>query len=192
MIHLAPFLLAAVAEAARPAGGETAAAREQARQCVEGPRQSAVEACRRALTLGLSSARASVVRRALALKLIALERGAEAVEVYRDAVRAQPDDAEAQLRLGQALLSIAGDAEAALPVLQRARELRPDEARMHGALGLALSAVGRPAEAVTAFEAALRLDPEFFLSRPGARRAYEAAQRGERWPPAVTPTSPPP
>jgi len=109
-----------------------------------------------------------------------------------EAARAQPDDAEAHLRLGQALLSIASDAEAALPVLQRARELRPDDDRMHGAAGLALSALGRTAEAVSAFEAALRVDPEFFLSRPGARRAYEAAQRGERWPPAVTPTPPPP
>jgi tetratricopeptide (TPR) repeat protein len=187
---LAPLFLAAAG--ASRAGGETAAAREQAGLCLELPRQRAVEPCRRALALGLSSARASVVRRALALKLIALERGTEAVEVYRDAVRAQPDDAEAHLRLGQALLSIVADAEAALPVLQRARELRPDDERMHGAAGLALSALARTAEAVSAFEAALRLDPDFFRSRPGAQRAYEAAQRGERWPPAITPTPPPP
>jgi tetratricopeptide (TPR) repeat protein len=153
---LVPVLfVAATAEAAGGAGGETAGAREQARQCLDLPRE-------------------------------------RAVEVYREAARAQPDDAEAHLRLGQALLSIASDAEAALPVLQRARELRPDDDRMHGAAGLALSALGRTAEAVSAFEAALRVDPEFFLSRPGARRAYEAAQRGERWPPAVTPTPPPP
>lgn len=193
MTALVPVLLvAAMAEAAGGAGGETAGAREQARQCLDLPRESAVEACRRALALGLRPARAAVVRRALALKLIALERGREAVEVYREAARAQPDDAEAHLRLGQALLSIVGDADAALAVLQRARELRPDEPRVHGAVGLALSALGQAAEAVSAFEAALRLDPQFFLSRPGARRAYEAAQRGERWPPAVTPTRPPP
>jgi len=63
---------------------------------------------------------------------------------------------------------------------------------MHGAIGLAFSAQGRAADAVEAFEAALRLDPDFLLSRPGARRAYDAALRGERWPPAVKPTPPPP
>jgi tetratricopeptide (TPR) repeat protein len=187
---LAPLLLAAAAAAG--ARGETPVAREQARRCLERPREEGVEACRDALALGLVPARAAVVRRTLALKLIALERGREAVEVYRDAVRAQPEDPEAQLRLGQALLSILGDAEAALPVLQRARELRPDEARMPGAMGLALSALGRAPEAVEAFEAALRLDPDFLVSRPGARRAYEAAQRGEGWPSAVKPTPPPP
>jgi tetratricopeptide (TPR) repeat protein len=177
--------------AAVPAGRpETAAARAEARQCLELTRESAVAACRRALLLGLSPPRAALVRRALALELVALERGKEAVEVYREGVAAQPEDGESHLRLGQALLSIAGDAEAALPVLERARDLRPDEARMAGALGLALSALGRTAEAVTAFEAAARLEPQFFASRPGARRAYEAARRGERWP--VKPTPPPP
>ena len=186
---LLPLLL--LGTAAVPAGRkETAAAREEARQCLERSGESAVGACRRALGLGLIPPRAAVVRRALALELIALDRGQEALEVYREAVAAQPEDAEAQLRLGQALLSIAGDAEAALPALERARELRPDEARMAGALGLALSALGRTAEAVTAFEAAARLEPQFFASRPGARRAYEAARRGERWP--VKPTPPPP
>ena len=150
MTVLVTLLLAAAADAA-VARGETAAAREQARRCLELPRESGVDACRGALALGLVPARAVVVRRTLALKLIALERGREAVEVYRDAVRARPEDAEARLRLGQALLSILGDAEAAL-----------------------------------------RLDPDFLLSRPGARRAYDAALRGERWPPAVKPTPPPP
>lgn len=191
MTALATLLLAAAAETAS-ARGETAAAREQARRCLELPREDGVEACRRALALGLLPARAGVVRRALALKLIALDRGQEAVDVYRDDVRTQPADAEARLRLGQALLSILGDAEAALPVLERARELRPDEARIHGAVGLALSAQGRARGAVQAFEAALRLEPHFLESRPGTRRAYEAAQRGERWPGAVKPTPLPP
>ncbi|HVR70468.1 MAG TPA: tetratricopeptide repeat protein [Vicinamibacteria bacterium] len=188
---LAPLLLvAAVAPFAERK--ETAAAREEARRCLELARERAVEVCGRALALGLATSRAAVVRRALALELIALDRGTEAVEVYREAARAQPEDAETHLRLGQALLSIGGDAEAALPVLERARDLRPDEPRTHGALGLAASALGRAAEAVSSFEAALRLDPDYFASRPGARRAYEAALRGERWPVALTPSPPPP
>jgi tetratricopeptide (TPR) repeat protein len=133
-----------------------------------------------------------VLRRALALHLLALERVNEALEVYREAALAQPDDVEAQLRLGQALLSMGGDAEAALDALARAAAVRPDEARIQGARGLALSASGRAAEAVAAFEAALRLDPDFLTSRPGARGAYEAARRGERWPPPVSPAPAPP
>lgn len=191
MTALLVALLAAAAPSPRPPR-ETAAAREQARQCLAQPRALAVESCRRALALGLPAPRAAVVRRALALKLVALLRGAEAVEVYRDAVREGPDDADAHLRLGQALLSVRGDPEAALPILERARELAPEDPRPQGAAGLALSALGRPAEAVAAFEAARRLDPEFFASRPGARLAYEAAQRGERWPPPLTPANPPP
>jgi Flp pilus assembly protein TadD len=136
-----------------------------------------VAACRQALALGLSRPRAAVVRRTLALKLIALRREGEAIAVYREAARAEPGDAEVHLRLGQALLAMAGDAEAAVIELRRAALLRPEEARMHGALALALAASGQAAEATVAFEAALRLDPGFLESRPGARRAYEAARK---------------
>jgi tetratricopeptide (TPR) repeat protein len=176
-----PALALVAAGAARPAR-ETPAAREQARQCLERPRETRVEACRRALALPLSPARAAIVRRTLALALLAASRDEEAVEVYRDAARAQPEDAEAHLRLGEALLARRGDAEGALAALDRAVELRPDEPRGHAARGLALSALGRAAEAVAAFEAAERLDPDYFAGRPAARRVYEAARRGERWP----------
>jgi tetratricopeptide (TPR) repeat protein len=176
-----PALALMAAEAGRPAR-ETPAAREQARQCLALPRAAGAEACRRALLLGLLPARAAVVRRALAARLIALDRTEEALDVYRDAARAQPDDADAHLRLGEALLAHAGDAPAALSALDRAGELRPDEPRIHGARGLALGALGRAAEAVAAFETAERLDPDYFQSRPAARRVYEAARRGERWP----------
>jgi tetratricopeptide (TPR) repeat protein len=187
---LAIVLLAVAAQTAPVA--ETSAAREEARQCLEQPRERAIEACRRALALPLRPARQAVVQRALALNLVAVGREDEALEVYREAARVRPDDADAQLRLGRALLSMAGDAEAALPALTRAVELRPEEPRAHGMLALALGARGRTAEAVGAFEAALRLDPEFFSSRPGARLVYEAARRGEAWPPPLKALPPPP
>jgi tetratricopeptide (TPR) repeat protein len=184
-------VLLAVAAPATPVA-ETPAARAEARQCLEHSRERAIEACRRALALPLRPARQAVVQRALALNLVAVGRDDEALEVYREAARLRPDDADAQLRLGRALLSMAGDAEAALPALTRSVELRPEEPRAHGMLALALGARGRTAEAVGAFEAALRLDPEFFSSRPGARLAYEAAQRGEAWPPPLKELPPPP
>ena len=166
---------------------ESPAAREQARQCAARSGEPAVAACRRALTLGLAPPRAALVRRTLAGHLIALGRTDEAIEAYQDAVRAQPDDADAHWRLGQAVLALGSDAAAALPPLERARELAPEEARVHVTLGEALAGLGRHGEAVAAFEAALRLDPGFLDHRPGARAAYEAARRGERWPPPLRP-----
>jgi tetratricopeptide (TPR) repeat protein len=180
-------LLVLAAPAAPAPVRESAAARAQARQCTARSGEPAVAACRRALELGLPPSRAALVRRLLAGHLIALDRPDEAIEVYRDATRAEPDEADAHWRLGQALLALAGDAAGALPPLDRARELAPEEPRVHATRGEALAFLGRHAEAVAAFEAALKLDPGFLDHRPGARAAYEAARRGERWPPPLGP-----
>ena len=171
---------------------ETAEARAQARECLERSGERAVAACGRALERGLTPARAALVRRTLAAKLALLGRADEAVAVYRQAAQAEPDHADAHFRLGQALFALTGDAAAALAPLQRARELGPEEPRVHATLGQALAALGRSEEAVAAFETALRLDPAYLEHRPGARAAYEAARRGERWPPAepARPTPP--
>ena len=182
-----PLALALLVGLVPPRAPETPAAREAARQCVAQPGEPGVAACRRALGLPLAPARAALVRRTLAVKLAALDRAAEAIEVYREAASAQPEDALAHWRLGQALLALTGDAAGALAPLDRARERAPDDARVHGTRGLALSALGRADEAVAAFETALRLDPEYLQNRPGARAAYEAARRGERWPPPEAP-----
>jgi Flp pilus assembly protein TadD len=179
----APLAFALLVGLAPPRAAETPAAREEARRCFAQAGERGVAACRRALALPLGPSRAALVRRTLAEKLTALGRTDEALDVYRDAARARPDDAEAHWRLGEALLALAGDAEGALGPLDRARELAPGDARVHGTRGLALSALGRAADAVRAFEAALHLDPEFLENRPGARAAYQAARRGERWPP---------
>jgi tetratricopeptide (TPR) repeat protein len=179
-------VLAVLALAPPPTrAGESPAARAQVRQCTARSGEPAVAACRRALELGLAPSRAALVRRTLAGHLIALDQAVEAIAVYRDAARAQPDDADAHWRLGQALLALDSDAAAALPSLERARELAPEEPRVHVTLGEGLAALGRHVEAVAAFEAALDLDPAFLDHRPGARAAYEAARRGERWPPPL-------
>ena len=98
-------LLALTAPTPPPRLRDSPAARDQARHCVSRSGEPAVAACRRALELGLTPARAALVRRTLAGHLIALDRPGEAIETYRDAVRAQPDDADAHWRLGQALLA---------------------------------------------------------------------------------------
>jgi tetratricopeptide (TPR) repeat protein len=141
-----------------------------------------VVACREALRLGLPPARAEAARRALAAHLIALDRGPEAIAVYREAVAVRPDDPEARLRLGRALLVLGGDAEGAVTELGGALRLSPKSAEAYGLLGAAQLAQGQLPESAAAFAEAERLDPSYFELRPAARLAYQAAQGGASWP----------
>jgi Flp pilus assembly protein TadD len=118
----------------------------------------------------------------LAVRLAALGRADEAVDVYRQAVQAQPSDAGAQQRLGRALFHLAGRPELALAPLEEAVRLRPDLAAAHSELGAVLAALGRHDEAVAAFAEAERLEPGHFDSRPAARATFEAARKSQRWP----------
>lgn len=172
------FLLPAGAAAAP----DSTSATEQARLCIDLPKDEGVQACRRALALGLSPQRSEAVRLVLARELGALGRWEEAVAVYRESARVRPDDPEAHLRLGSALLLGLNRPEEAAGSLREAIRLRPREARAHGLLGIALNDLGRHAEAVAALEQALRLDPAYFEQRPAARATLEAARRGEVWP----------
>src|SRR5471030_271245 len=54
----------------------------------------------------------------------------------------------------------AGDNQAALPLLLRAREMTPQHVDLLNALGECLTRLGRPREAVEAFDAALAIAPE--------------------------------
>jgi Flp pilus assembly protein TadD len=167
---------AAVPAAERPSSAPAA------RQCVDRSGDEGVQACRQALALGLPAPRAATLRRVLATKLAGLGRWSEVVDVYRDAVGAQPADADAQARLGHALLHLLGRPAEAVAPLQEALRLRPDDAATHAELGLALTALGRTGEAVAAFEDAARLDPAYFESRPATQATFDAARRGQRWP----------
>jgi hypothetical protein len=168
--------------AARLAGEETAAAREQARVCESTTGATATTACQSALSLGLQPDRAHAVRRLLARRLAAVARWNEVVLLYREDSLLRPLDAEAQLRLGEAVLFGLGDASAAEPALRECVRIDPAPAWPHAALGMSLQAQGRSAEAVSAFEAALQLDATVFADRPAAREVYEAARAGVAWP----------
>lgn len=174
-------LLAAARTAAAPPRDSTAAL-QQARQCIDLPKERGIAACRAALALGLGPRRAAVIRDALAGKLAALRRWEEVVAVYREAARVQPESAGASFRLGTALLHAAGRPDEALPWLREAARLDPADPRPWGALGAALSALGRNPEAAAAFEEAVRRDPAWLESRPASRAIAEAARRGEAWP----------
>ena len=141
-----------------------------------------MQACRQALQASLAPRPPPPCARRWSIAPVELARFDDAVEVLREAARASPQDAEAQLKLGSALLHFAGNASEAVPVLQAALRLRKDDARPYGELGLALHRLGQHAEAAAAFAEAERLDPDYFTDRPAARASYEASKRGQSWP----------
>ncbi|HZM49497.1 MAG TPA: hypothetical protein VFE68_03360 [Vicinamibacteria bacterium] len=138
--------------------------------------------CRKALELGLPAGRQPAIEATLAARLSSLERWDEVVDVYRGAVSRRPTDGQARIRLGAALLHMQDRAADAEPELREAARLRPEDAEARVLLGNALALMGRAPDAVGAFEQALRLDSTVLDHRPGARAAYDAARRGERWP----------
>jgi tetratricopeptide (TPR) repeat protein len=148
------------------------------------PGASAVEACRAARRLELPAVRARNVRLALARALAAATAYPEAIDAYRDAVRADPEDAEGWLRLGEALLYLGDDPRAAIEELQVGLRIDPQSARGYAALGAALHAMGEHPEAAASFAEALRLDPDLFTNRPAAREMDAASKQGIAWPPA--------
>jgi tetratricopeptide (TPR) repeat protein len=179
---LAGALVTLLALGAAEARAQELTADEQARLCEERSGEEGLAACRSAIALGLGRERAAAVRQLLALRLASLERWEELAAAYREAVRLDPNDAEANWRFGSTLLFALGRPEEALFPLQEAVRLAPAESPPRLALGAALNALGRYAEAVAAFEEALRLDPAALDDHPGSRAVYEASQRGERWP----------
>ena len=120
-----------------------------------GRRREALDVCRRLL---LVERRADVM--ALAGKL-AMELGqvAAAAEHYAAAVACQPDFAEAQYNLGNALMTL-GRSEEAVSAYRRAVALRRDLLPAHANLGNALYALGRYDEAVASHRQAARLAPD--------------------------------
>ena len=85
---------------------------------------------------------------------------------FAEAVRLQPNLAEAQSRLGDLLFRSNRTTEA-LPHYEAAARLRPDMALNWFNLGLAQAQLGRSAEALANVERALRIDPDL----PGAQAA---------------------
>ncbi len=146
------------------------------------PGADVVTACQAALRTAQPAGRAGHLRLALARALAGAARYEEAVQVHREAARTRPDDAEAQLRLAEALLRLAGDAQGAADAARDALRVAPGEARAYGVLGESLHVAGSHPEAAAAFAEAARLDPSYFEYRPAARAMDAASQRGAAWP----------
>ena len=83
----------------------------------------------------------------------------QARQVYRQALLADPDNADALFRLGAASLMLGQFSEAAAN-FQKALRLRPHQAEGHKNLGIALARQGNLVEAVASFQQALELNPD--------------------------------
>ena len=97
-----------------------------------------------------------------------------ALAAYREAVSLWPGNAEARVRLGEALL-LSGDVEAASAELARAVSLTPDHFWARRYLGQAYLQLDRARLAAQEFEAAAALDPavaDTFVLLGDARAAY--------------------
>ena len=89
---------------------------------------------------------------------------AGAVARLREAIRLQPDSADAHAMLG-AILYRSKDTAGAAAAFREAVRLGPQHAARHYALGMALAGAGDLDGAVAALEEAVRLDPGFTLAR---------------------------
>jgi predicted Zn-dependent protease len=98
--------------------------------------------------------------------------------VLQDLIRTQPDSADANYLLGDALLA-QDHPEQAIPYLEKAVRLVPGQLHAHGALGRAYALAGRPAEAIPHLEQAVPTDDDGSL-RLQLARAYQAAGQADK------------
>jgi len=167
-------------------------ARSQVRVCLSlaVEKDVAIQGCRRAVALGLSPDWEAAIRLYLARRLADAMRWDEVIEVYRALADGRPRDAEARLRLGNALLFGAGRGAEAEAAYREVLGLAPEEAAALAGLGAALNAQARHPESAVAFERLLALDPAYFDTHEASRDVYEASRRNEVWPPVTAATSP--
>jgi tetratricopeptide (TPR) repeat protein len=156
------------------------------RRCLALSGEPAIAACRQALSLDLSTEQRQIALRSLGQKLASLALWSEATEAFRLGDVLAPMDAQASRRHGDVLLYGVGRISEAIDVLRESLRLDDQQPAVHGSLGVALNMLGRHADSVRAFEDALEEDPTYFASRPAAMRVFQAAQRGESWPPAAS------
>ena len=103
-------------------------------------------------------------------------RVAQAEAAYRDALGANPDNAEALNFVAMCALA-RGELPDARRMLERAAELEPGQPEIRKSLGIVHLAADHPAEALVAFERALELDPHHFVARLHRGAALERLGR---------------
>ena len=90
----------------------------------------------------------------------AMQSFEQAILCYKEALKLQPDFAEAHNNLGVYLKEI-GELEEALSHAKKAVKIKPDFAAAHNNLGICLYEVGRPEEAHVSYKRALKIKPDY-------------------------------
>lgn len=101
------------------------------------------------------------------------DRTDEAMKIFDDVIRLQPDEVSAHINLGN-LFDQLGDAPAAEKSYRKAIEIDSGNIRAHYNLGVLFSEHGREREAVAEFEKAMKLDP----GDSDAAREYKFLREG--------------
>ena len=114
--------------------------------------------------------------REAALALLELGREHDAQRALEQRVRLQPDDADAQLRLG-VIHARAGRPQRAIELLERATALQPDWAEAWLRLGTATFRAGRILEAEQPLRQALALDPKLWPAAVSLATVLERSRR---------------
>jgi len=125
-----------------------------------------------------------------------LDRHQQAVDAYKQAIRTDPDVAQAHAALGKAYMRQGGqyvfvqpnpDWTKGRPLFEQATEcfkeairLQPDDVQLHADLGLMYSLLGRPREAVEVLTDAIRLKPDHAYAHFHLGGAYlDLGDRGQ-------------
>jgi Tfp pilus assembly protein PilF len=95
----------------------------------------------------------------------------EAIIEFEEAIRLDPDHADAHLKLGTAYHK-QGKLEEAIAAYKKVVELDPDSATAHSNLGLAYYDQGRLDEAIAAYKKAVELDPDSATAHSNLGLAY--------------------
>ena len=110
-----------------------------------------------------------------ALELANRGRYAEAIKVWEQALKIDPENPKAQNNLGIALVRT-GQLPEAIAHLERAVELKPEYAEAHANLGEALSMAARTEEAMAHWRRAVELNPD--LAGAHASLGFALARKG--------------
>ena len=112
-------------------------------------------------------------------RLIVQHRYEEAIANLREAVRLDPDHAEAHVVLAS-LLQRQGREDDAIRHFRERVRIKPGDASAHNELGIALADRGRLDQAIEHFSAAVRLDPGLAAARANLEMALRLrAERSE-------------
>src|SRR5438094_145131 len=102
-----------------------------------------------------------------------------AVSEFREALRINPQYAQAHYYLGAALFELDNGVDEALVELREAIRLNPENAEAHNTLGLALLEQGSVDEAMSEYREVLRIDPQYAEAHYNLGNALDDQERPE-------------